>query len=91
MICYHKCGVGVDESLANERLGIKELSLNLVYTKDKQVVIEPIFESQIRTEAEFIGDEDGENLVGLILIEKDSGIEAYCEVEPWSKEREPRT
>jgi hypothetical protein len=73
MICCHKCGVGMPEYPA------RELQSNLVHSKDKQVLIEPIKENLVQYEGECSGDE------------KYSGNEIHQGVELSSKGGEQRT
>lgn len=59
----------------------KESSSKLAQTKEKQVMVELICESQARIEAVYFVNDDGVNVVELDKDDKNSGIEADQEVE----------
>lgn len=77
MICCQRCTVGVDESLANGKkvasLAYEELSLNVAYTKEKQVMTGHICKPQARIELVNSRNDDGVVLAGLDKDNKDSG------------------
>lgn len=84
LICCHKCGVSVEEFPANRqqlaRLVPKESS-----SKEKQVMIEAIYEPQTQLEAVHSTTDDGVDVVGLDGDDRDLGIEEDQEGERWSK------
>lgn len=61
----------------------------MVHTKEKQVMIKSIYDSQAWIVAVYSSNDDRVGLVGLYRDVKDSGIKANREVVTWSEEGEP--